>query len=78
MGEIKKNKRIYINEWFQRDQIYKEGDTLVFEMPPFCSGDYSAKIYLDNDGDPYIKRKDNYMNGCRTYWIYSSDKEVEV
>jgi hypothetical protein len=62
---IDKNKRIYIKDWFNEDQKFNDGDILEFEMPSFCSGDYSARIYLDNDGDPYINIKDNHYNGCR-------------
>ena len=37
-----------------------------FEMPSFCSGDYTAKIYKDELG-LYIDAKDNYFRGCRDY-----------
>ena len=66
---IPKNERIYIKEWFNNDQNFKEGDVIEFEMPSFCSGDYEAKIYIDNDGDPYIDKSDNYYNGCRDLYV---------
>ena len=66
---IPKNDRIYIKEWFNNDQNFKEGDVIEFEMPSFCSGDYEAKIYIDNDGDPYIDKSDNYYNGCRDLYV---------
>lgn len=46
----------------------EEGDIIDFEMPPFCSGDYIAKIYKDNNG-LYIKKEDNYLSGCRDYTL---------
>lgn len=66
---IPKNNRVYIREWFNKDQEFKDGDILEFEMPPFCSGDYKARIYIDNDGDPYIDKLDNYYEGCRDLFV---------
>lgn len=45
-----------------------EGDTIVFEMPPFCSGDYSAKVYKDDIG-LYIDHEDKFFEGCRDFSI---------
>lgn len=70
---ISKNNRTYISDWFQPEQKYNEGDTLLFEMPPFCSGDYTAKIYLDTDGDPYIEKSKDFYKGCRDYFIQQKD-----
>lgn len=67
--EIAKNKRVYIMDWFDDSQTFKDGDIIEFEMPSFCSGDYEARIYIDNDGDPYINKKDDYSKGCRDYYI---------
>lgn len=66
---IEKDKRKYISQWFEDTEIFMEGDTLVFDMPSFCSGDYTATIHLDNDGDPYIDKKYNYYEGCRDLFI---------
>lgn len=66
---IPKNNRFYISEWFDKKKEFKDGDVVVFDMPPFCSGDYSAKVYIDNDGDPYIKRSLNFYDGCRDLYI---------
>lgn len=71
---IHKNERVYIKDWFRPSQTFKEGDVLFFDMPPFCSGDYSANIYLDSDQDPYIDKKDDYYKGCRDLWIVESAK----
>lgn len=43
-----------------------EGDTIEFEMPPFCSGDYEAKVYKDQHG-LYIDRENNFFTGCREF-----------
>jgi hypothetical protein len=65
MSKIDKNNRFYI----ETDQKLNEGDIIEFEMPPFCSGDYQAEVYIDNDGDPYIDKNDNYFEGCRDFSI---------
>lgn len=44
----------------------KKGDIIQFEMPPFCSGDYEAKVRKDKNG-LYIYKEDNYFNGCRDF-----------
>lgn len=51
----------------ERDK-FKEGKTIYFEMPSFCSGDYEAKIYKDELG-LYIDKDDNYFEGCRDFYI---------
>jgi len=66
---IPKNNRVYIDDWFDDKVELKEGDTVIFEMPPFCSGDYKAKVFVDNDGDSYIDKKENYYKGCRDFYI---------
>lgn len=66
---IEKNERFYIKEWFDVAQEYNDGDILDFKMPSFYGGEYSAKIYIDSDGDPYIEKSKNYYEGCRNYEI---------
>ena len=65
-------KKIYLNQIFQNDVAFlkkcEEGDIIEFEMPPFCSGDYQAKIYKDELG-LYINKKDNYFDSCRDYYL---------
>ena len=51
----------------------KEGDTIIFEMPPFCSGDYSAEVKRDPDFGLYIDQKDNHFEGCRDFDIRRKD-----
>ncbi len=70
---IHKNERVYIDDWFDSDQEFGEGDKIVFEMPSFCSGDYIAEIFVDNDGDHFIKKEDDFSGVCRTYWIERGD-----
>lgn len=69
---IPKKKRIYINKWFDNNQKIKEGNFIKFEMPSFCSGTYEAKIFIDNNGEPYIDKSNNYYKGCRDYYIYEN------
>ena len=73
---IEKSERLYIKQWFDDNQEFKQEDKLVFDMPSFCSGDYTAKIHLDNDGDAYIKKSKSYYSGCRDVYVISNDKVV--
>ena len=57
---------INLEEYRQLD--LKEGDVIVFEMPPFCSGEYEAQIMKDDLG-LFIHQDDNYFEGCRDYEI---------
>ena len=66
---ISKNNRVYIREWFNKNQEFKDGDILEFEMPSFCTGDYEAIIYIDSDGDPYIYKSNDYYKGCRDLFV---------
>ena len=74
MKTIEKQNRQYIKHWFKKDQQFNDGDILQFEMPSFCSGDYSTRIYLDTDGDPYINKSESYYNGCRDFILISSTR----
>ncbi len=65
MNLIKKNDRFYINDWF--NESIEPNDKIEFEMPSFCSGVYEATIYFDNDGDPFIDKANNHIDGCRSY-----------
>jgi hypothetical protein len=47
----------------------EEGDTIEFEMPSFCSGDYSAKIYKDSKFGLFIFKEDDYLSVCRDFKI---------
>jgi hypothetical protein len=69
MDIITKKNRVYVKAWFNDNQKIKYGDIIEFEMPSFCSGEYKAKIYIDDDGDPYIDKSDNYYDGCRDLYI---------
>ncbi len=71
---IEKHERLYIKQWFNKDQKFEQGDKLIFDMPPFCSGNYTAKIYLDNDGDAYIKKSKDYSSGCNNVFILHKNK----
>ena len=72
---IDKSERLYIKKWFDDGQKFEVGDRVVFDMPAFCSGDYSAKIHLDADGDAYIKKSESYYRGCRGVYIQSKSKK---
>jgi autotransporter-associated beta strand protein len=58
--------KVYINDL--KDEAC-QGDTIYFEMPPFCSGEYSARVEKDENG-LYILKKDNFFLGCRSYSIH--------
>lgn len=62
----------YLIQLFQDDpdslNEIKEGSVIVFEMPSFCSGDYKAKVYKDDQG-LYINSEDNHLDGCRDLFI---------
>ena len=60
-----KNAYSLINEDFE----FQEGDIIIFEMPPFCSGDYKAVVRRDKDFGLYIDQEDNYFKGCRDFKI---------
>jgi len=45
----------------------KEGDIIDFEMPSFCSGDYSAKVEKDDLG--LYSTDELYFDGCRDFSI---------
>lgn len=59
--------KVYLHDLYLQTE-FKEGDTIYFEMPPFCSGEYEAKVYKDARG-LYINKKDNFFEGCRNYRI---------
>ena len=62
---MKHNEKFYL---VNIDDDFKEGNTIVFEMPSFCSGDYEAKVMKDEKG-LFIPKKDNYFEGCRDYEV---------
>lgn len=64
---IHKNNRVYIKDWFDIPVNFEAGDTIEFEMPQFCSGDYIAEIYIDSEGDAYIDKSNDYYKGCRDF-----------
>lgn len=49
--------------------MFDDGDIIEFEMPSFCSGDYSAIIHFDENKEPNIDKKDDWYEGCRDYHI---------
>lgn len=68
LAKLTKAEKYYlVNEEIDPDDV-KEGDTIYFEMPPFCSGEYEAKVYKD-EGGLYIKKEDNFFKGCRDFRI---------
>lgn len=71
----------YLIQLFQEDpdllKNAKEKDIIFFEMPSFCSGEYSAVIYKDEKG-LYINKKDNFLKGCRNYTLIKKTKTNEL
>lgn len=48
---------------------FEEGDQIIFEMPPFCSGEYGAIVKRDSNFGLYIDEDNNYFKGCIDYEI---------
>lgn len=65
-------KKDYLVQILQDNEAFlrklKEGDIIEFEMPSFCSGDYSAEVFKDESG-LYINRANNFFSGCRDFDI---------
>ena len=55
---------------------FKAGDVIKFEMPSFCSGDYSAVVKKDKEFGLYIDAEDNYFEGCRDFIVLRNGKEI--
>jgi hypothetical protein len=53
-----------------------KGDTIVFDMPPFCSGNYEAEVKEDDRG-LYIDEDDAYFEGCRN-WAVRKKKKLQI
>lgn len=56
---------------------FQEGDEIVFEMPPFCSGDYAAIVKKDDNFGLYIDSDSNWFNGCRDFFVRRNGEIVE-
>lgn len=52
----------------------QEGDIIRFEMPPFCSGEYTAVVRKDDKHGLYIDKSDDFFDGCRDYEVYSAEE----
>ena len=78
--KVDRNSRWYIDAMLERAKLPDPcpGDEMVFEMPSFCSGDYSAPIYFDEFGIPYIRKEDSYLSGCRSWSIRRKGQPVMV
>lgn len=58
------------------DFTFQEGDQIVFEMPSFCSGDYTATVMIDPDFGPYIDKENNYFEGCRDFEVIRNGEVI--
>jgi hypothetical protein len=61
-----------INQKFK----FQENDKIIFEMPPFCSGNYEAIVKKDDDFGLYIDESNNYFDGCRDFIVIRNCKEI--
>lgn len=66
-------KKYYITnhiQYFSVEDIanLRDGAKIIFEMPSFCSGDYTGIIYKDDLGY-YINAENNWFSGARGYKI---------
>jgi hypothetical protein len=55
---------------------FQEGDQIIFEMPPFCSGEYGAVVKKDEKFGLYIDDDDNYFEGCRDFEVHRNGEIV--
>jgi hypothetical protein len=55
---------------------FQEGDQIVFEMPPFCTGEYKATVKKDPDFGLYINSDDNCFKSCRDFVVYRNGNIV--
>ena len=72
--------KYYILNEIQQYKALKDiqaGQTIVFDMPPFCSGDYSAKVEQDEAG-LYIYKRDAWFTGCRDLYVIDREKEGQA
>lgn len=46
---------------------FQEGDEIIFEMPPFCSGDYATIVKKDPKFGLYVEYQ--WFEGCRDFQI---------
>lgn len=53
---------------------FEEGDEIIFEMPSFCSGDYTAIVHHDPKFGLYIQNKNNYFEGCRDFYVIRNNE----
>lgn len=50
-----------------------EGHRIVFNMPGFCSGDYSCIIQKDEKG-LFIPKEESFFEGCRGFEVIPPDQ----
>lgn len=55
---------------------FQEGDEIIFEMPPFCSGDYRAIVKKNPKFGLYIDDENNYFEGCRDFEVKRNGEYV--
>lgn len=58
------------------DFKFQKGDQIIFEMPPFCSGDYGAIVKKDPNYGLYIDEDDNFFEGCRDFYVYRNGEKI--
>jgi len=58
------------------DFHFQEGDEIIFEMPPFCTGDYKAIVKRDPNFGLYIDKDNNYFEGCRDFEVHRNGELV--
>lgn len=56
---------------------FQEGDEIIFEMPSFCSGDYTAVVYKDESFGLYIDADCNWFEGCRDFYVKRNGEVVD-
>jgi hypothetical protein len=55
---------------------FQEGDQIIFDMTPFCSGEYGAIVKSDKDFGLYIDEDDNYFEGCSDFTVIRNGQPI--
>jgi hypothetical protein len=58
------------------DFDFQDGDEIIFEMPAFCSGDYAARVYKDENYGCYIDDSSNWFEGCRSFYVRRNNEII--
>lgn len=62
------NDRYYIDYLLTEKEKQEEIAYLLFEMPPFVSGEFKSQVYVDPGGERYISSEHKrWVKSCRDF-----------